>query len=313
MDEPAPEAQALLDMIDAVPRPPTYALSVESAREALEQLFADADPFVEVGDVTDFAIEGPAGDVPVRLYTPDGDGDGPLPLLVYYHGGGWVLGSLDSADAVCRALCDRSDWAVLSVNYRHAPEHPFPAPLNDAYAAYEWAVEYADTAGADPGRVAVGGSSAGGNLTAGVTLRARDDGLQLPAHQVLIYPAVASHAVHEFDSYEENAEGYFLERDSMDWFYERYVQDAAHVRNEYLAPLLCDDLSGLPSASVLTAGFDPLRDEGRAYADRLEADGVDVSRHHYEGMIHGFVSLPDVLDAGDDALTALAADLGDAD
>jgi acetyl esterase len=229
--------------------------------------------------------------------------------LVYLHGGGWVRGDLDTHDNVCRALCARAGCAVLSVDYRRAPEHPFPAALEDCYAALEWTAEHAGRLTLDPDRIAVGGDSAGGNLSAGLALMTRDrDGPAL-ARQLLIYPAVASPELQSFDSYEENAFGYLLERPGIEWYYERYAPSPAQARNEYLAPLLAGDLSGLAPATVVTAGFDPLRDEGIEYADRLAADGVDVEHRHYEGMIHAFVSLPEVMSTGDEALSAMAGDL----
>jgi acetyl esterase len=311
-DELHPQARAVLDIVDAAPRPPTYALSVESARAVLDEFFANADPDPVGGEVSEFSVEGPAGDVPVRFYTPGGEG--PQPVLVYLHGGGWVLGGLDSVDNVCRAVCRRAECAVLSVDYRLAPEHPFPAALEDCYAAVSWLADHGEHLGVDTDRIAVGGDSAGANLTAGVTLMARDDramGDSAPdvARQVLVYPAVASPVHGAFDSYQENGEGYFLERESMRWFHEKYLPDAAMRRNEYAAPLLADDLTGLPPATVVTAGFDPLRDEGQAYADRLEADGVDVSRYHYEGMIHGFVSMMDYVEPAHDAIDDVVDDL----
>ncbi|MFB6171387.1 MAG: alpha/beta hydrolase [Haloarculaceae archaeon] len=304
--EPHPQVRALLDMLDEQNTPPTYGVSPEAAREQYVALTEMMEP-TEVGDVQDFAIEGPDGAIPVRAYVPDGEG--PFPVLVYYHGGGWVIGNLDTHDNVCTGLCARAEVVVLSVDYRLAPEHPFPAQLEDAYAAAEWATEFAGDIAGDPDRVAVGGDSAGGNLTAAVTLMANDRGGPDLAHQVLIYPAVASPAVHEFDSYEENAEGYFLERPSMEWFYGKWVQSEAHARNEYLAPLLARDLSGLPPATVVTAGFDPLRDEGAEYAERLTEAGVDVHHEHYEEMIHGFVQMMEMVDAGDEAVDVVAEEL----
>jgi len=305
-DEPHPQVQVLLDMLDERNTPPTYGTTPEVAREQYLALTEMMDPD-EVGDTENFAIEGPAGAIPVRAYVPEGEG--PFPVLVYYHGGGWVIGDLDTHENVCTALCARSETVVLSVDYRLAPENPFPAAVEDAYATAEWAAEFAGDISGDPGRVAVGGDSAGGNLTAAVTLMAKDqDGPDL-SHQLLIYPAVASPAVHEFDSHEENAEGYFLERDSMDWFYERYVESEAHARNEYLAPLLTRDLSDLPPATVVTAGFDPLHDEGAEYAERLEAAGVDVEHRNFEGMIHGFAQMMEMVDGGEEAIDFLAAEL----
>jgi acetyl esterase len=311
-DEPHPQAQAVLDIVDARAQPPTYALSVESARAALKSFFADENPDPVGGEVSDFSIEGPAGDVPVRLYTPGGEG--PHPALVYLHGGGFVLGDLDTVDNICRAVCRRAECAVLSVDYRRAPEHPFPAALDDSYAAVSWLADHGGTVGVDTDRIAVGGDSAGANLTAGVTLMARDDramGEDAPdiARQVLLYPVVSSDVHGGFDSYEENGEGYFLETRSMEWFHEKYLPDPTMRRNEYAAPLLADDLSGLPPATVVTAGFDPLRDEGQEYADRLASDGVDVSRYHYEGMIHGFVSMLDYVEPASDAIDDVVDDL----
>ena len=315
--EPHPQAKAVLDAVESSPMPPTYALSVESARAVLEEFFGNEDPR-PLGDVSEFAIEGPGGAIPLRVYqppTPD-----PHPAVVFFHGGGWVIGSLDTHDNICRWLCDEADCTVVSVDYRLAPEHPFPAAVEDCYAATAWVDAYGEKLGIDTDRIAVAGDSAGGNLSAAVTLLARDErgvaahrrtAPTVPdvAYQALLYPAVASPVLQEFDSQTENAEGYFLEWESVRWFYERYLPEPTHRRNEYAAPLLADDLSGLPPASVVTAGFDPLRDEGLAYADRLAAAGADVEHHHYEGMIHGFSSLPEMMDAAGDSLDAVAADL----
>ncbi|WP_254538043.1 alpha/beta hydrolase [Halomarina litorea] len=323
-DDPHPQAQALLDTIDQSPMPPTYSLSTANARAVAEEFFAPTDP-EPVDEVTEFSIPGPAGDVPLTVYHPEGDG--PHPALVYLHGGGWTLGSRDTHDGVCRALSNRADCVVVSVEYRLAPEHPFPAGLEDCYAAVRWVCAHGDRFGVDTDRVAVGGDSAGGNLTAAITLMARDDreAARLSerrdgprdapesapdiAHQVLIYPAVASPMIQRFDSYEENGEGYLLEWESMVNYYGNYLPNPAQRRNEYAAPLLARDLSGLPPATVITAGFDPLRDEGRAYADRLEEAGVTVSRHHYEGMIHAFVNFAEAMDAAGEAFDAIGDDL----
>ena len=310
VDEPDPQVQQLLDTIDQQRAPPTHGMSVPTARARLDELFATPDP-EPVGEVEDLSIEGPGGPLPVRVYAPE-TGDEPLGVFVTFHGGGWVVGSLDTHDPVCRALANAAECLVVSVDYRLAPEHPFPAAVEDCYAAVEWATEYADELGGDPERIAVGGDSAGGNLTAAVTLMARDrDGPDL-CHQSLVYPAVNSPVLKQFDSYGENAEGYLLEYGSIEWYYERYVQRATDARNEYVAPLLARDLSNLPPATVLTAGFDPLRDEGFAYADRLDEAGVPVSHEHFEGMVHGFVNLVDTIDRSRDAIGLLADDLEEA-
>lgn len=308
-DEPHPQVQALLQMLDEGNIPPTFGLTPESAREQFERLIDLMEP-TDVGEITGFAIEGPAGAIPVRAYIPDGSD--PFPVLVYFHGGGWTIGNLDTHENVCAAFCSRANAVVVSVDYRLAPEHPFPAQLEDAYAAAEWASEFAEDISGDPNRIAVAGDSAGGNLAAAVSLMARDKGGPALSHQLLIYPAVASPTVHEFDSYEENAEGYFLERESMEWYYDKWLRDDADARNEYMAPLLARDLSGLPSATIVTAGFDPLRDEGIEYAKRLTEAGVDVRHENYESMIHGFVSLKAQIDVGDAAMDLLADELSTA-
>lgn len=314
MPELDPDARAVVEMIEDRPFPPRFALTVESSRDALREVFVSDEPYAEVGGVTEFTIPGPddgstdqRDGIPVRLYDPGSDP--PHPTLVFFHGGGWVAGDLDTHDNVCRALCARADCAVLSVDYRLAPEHPFPAGLTDAYATLEWVAAHGEATALDTDRLAVGGDSAGGNLATAAALMARDfDGPDL-VHQLLVYPVVASPEVHSFSSYEENGEGYLLEMPGVEWYYERYVPSRAHARNPYFAPLLANDHAGLAPASVLTAGFDPLRDEGQAYADRLEEADVPVERHHYDGQIHAFVSLTEFVDAADEALDALAADL----
>jgi len=293
-------------MADSAPVPPSNGLAPGAARARLENIMGDL-PVEPVANTENYAITGPAGDVPVRVYEPDADP--PYPVLVYYHGGGFMVGSLDTHDNVCAALTNRADCLTVSVDYRLAPEHPFPAGLEDAYAAVQWAEAFATKINGDPDRIAVAGDSAGGNLSAAVALMVRDQGGPDLAHQGLIYPGTASPALHEFDSYEENAEGYFLETETVEWYYDNYVQSPGHVHNAYASPLLAGDLSDLPGATVITAGFDPIRDEGIAYAEALAADGVDVDHHHYEDMIHAFVSLPEAIPAGKDALDELGANL----
>lgn len=308
-EEPHQQVQALLSRIDGQPVPPTHALSVPEARERFADLFASMDA-PDVARTREFAIEGPGGDVPLRLYLPEGER--PHPVLVTFHGGGYVLGDLDTHDPFCRTMTNAAECAVLSVDYRLAPEHPFPAGVKDAYRAVEWVAERGDGAHLDPDRIAVGGDSAGGNLSAAVTLMARDRGGPDIDHQLLVYPAVHSPVLGTPESYTENAEGYFLELDSMQWFTEKYVQDRIHLRNAYNAPLLARDLSDLPPATVITAGFDPLRDEGQEYADRLASDGVPVEQVHYDDMIHGFVSMLGVVDAASEAVDVMAQHLREA-
>ncbi|MFB6179292.1 MAG: alpha/beta hydrolase [Halorientalis sp.] len=304
--QPHPQVQMVLELLEDQSIPPMYALSVADAREQMEN-FAAMQDGDSVGEIQDFDIQGPAGPLSVRLYRPDTAG--PHPVLVFYHGGGFVLGGLDTHDALARGLTNAAGCAVLSVDYRLAPEHPFPAAVEDAYAAVEWVDSYGDAVGIDPGRIAVGGDSAGGNLAAATTLTVQDRGGPDLTAQALLYPAVSSPVLGGFDSYEENAEGYFLERQGMEWFSEKYLADTSDVRNEYFAPLLARDLSAVPLATIITAGFDPLRDEGRAYADRLDEAGVDVDHHHYEEMIHGFASMLGMVDAAEDAVEAIGSDL----
>ena len=298
-----PQAAALLEELETGVAPPSSTLSVATGRALLDDLFAVEEP-EPVGSTTDLEIQGPSGPIPLRIYLPVESG--PSPVLVFLHGGGWVRGSLEAYDGLCRRLTNGAGCVVVSVAYRRAPEHPFPAGLEDCYAATEWAAEHAADIEGDPGRVAVGGASAGGNLSAAVALAARDrDGPEL-AHQLLIYPAVNPPSVRWFDAYDENGTGYFLEMDSVEWYLDQYLSGRADVGNAYAFPLRARELSGLPSATVLTAGFDPLRDEGVAYAERLAEAGVEVDHRHYEAQIHGFLSLYEHIDEGREAIDEVA-------
>lgn len=301
-----PQADALLTELEAGVSPPSSTLSVATGRALLDDLFSVEDP-EPVGSVTDLEIQGPNGPIPLRIYAPEVDE--PVPLLVFFHGGGWVRGSIDAYDGPCRLLTKEAGCVVVSVDYRRAPEHPFPAGFEDCYAATEWAATHAADLGGDPERVAIGGDSAGGNLTAAVALAARDrDGPDL-AHQLLVYPSVNPPSVNWYDSYDDYATDYFLEMDSVEWYLEQYLAREADTANAYAFPIRARDLSGVPSATVLTAGFDPLCEEGKAYADRLEADGVPVEHRHYEAQIHGFLSLYEHIDEGRTAVDDVAARL----
>jgi len=305
--EPHPAVRDLLAELDAAGVPESNALSVEGARTLQDDLFALPEDPESVGAVRDYAIAGPAGGIPVRIYEPEGSG--PFPVLVFFHGGGWVLGGLDTHDPTCRALTNASDCVVVSVDYRRAPEHPFPAPVEDCYAALRWVSENTDVVHGDADRIAVGGDSAGGNLAAAVAQLARDRDGPAIAYQALLYP-VADHAF-DTDSYAENAEGYFLTKADMEWFWDHYLPNDIAGRNPYASPLRARDLTGLPPATVVTCGFDPLRDEGVAYADRLADAGVEVTHRHYDEMIHGFASMlvdPD-MDRARDAVDAVGSDL----
>ena len=292
-----PQAKFILDQLEALGAPPMNTLTPEEARQSLDMSPLAGEP-EEVGKVENTAVPGPLGDIPVRIYTPKGEG--PFPALVYYHGGGWVIGDLDAVDVPCRMLTNRADCVVVSVDYRMAPENKFPAAAEDCYAATKWVAENAASIQVDPERVAIGGDSAGGNLTAVVALMARDRGGPSLVYQMLIYPV--TNRDYETVSYRDNGDGYFLTKDSMVWFWNHYLREEQDAVNPYASPLLADDLSGLPPALVLTAEYDPLRDEGEAYAQRLEAAGIEVEATRYNGMIHGFFWMPGALDQGRKAI-----------
>lgn len=255
--------------------------------DALNQALDERD--VQVAEVKPVAIPGPVGIIAARHYRPPAGGV-PAPLLVFFHGGGWVLGGLDSYDSACRLICRHAGVHVLAVDYRLAPEHPAPAAVEDASAAYRWARERALDLGADARRVAVGGDSAGGNLAAVVTRLARDAGDPLPSLQWLIYPATDLRGGTRSRSLFGN--GFVLTKHDMDWFQARYVEGSGlDYSDPLVSPLLADDLSGLPPALVVTAGFDPLRDEGQQYANKMREAGVTVDHRTLPSMVHGFLNL----------------------
>jgi acetyl esterase len=272
-----PEVKAYIDELMAVGAKPVNQMTVDEARRVAEErapmLFGPAE---EVANVRDLDIPGSAGDVRVRLYEP---APGPLPMLVYFHGGGWVTGSLQTHDGVCRSLANRAGCAVVAVDYRMAPEHRFPAAVEDAWAAVVWA------AAQDPPALAVGGDSAGGNLAAVMALRARDSGGPPLALQLLVYP-VTDHDL-ETASYLENADGFVLTRESMRWYWDHYLPEAGARAHEHASPLRATSLEGVAPAVVLTCQYDPLRDEGEAYAQRLAEAGVPVICRRYDGLVHG--------------------------
>ena len=241
----------------------------------------------------------------MRVYRPAADGT--FPVLVYFHGGGWVIGGLDTHDGTCRLLCRDAGCVVVSVDYRLAPEHRYPAAAEDCYAATQWLADHASEIGIDPARIAVGGDSAGGNLAAAVALMARDRGTPTLAFQLLIYPVTDADFTR--GSYIDNAEGYFLTTASMEWFWGHYVPDEATRSEAYCAPQQAKDLAGLPPALVLTAEFDPLRDEGEAFAARLKEAGVATTVTRYDGMIHGFFSMTGLAKAALDAVAESVAAL----
>jgi acetyl esterase/lipase len=267
---------------------------------------ADRPPGPEVGEVTDGVLPGPAGDLPYRLYRPAGSAPGPRPLVVYFHGGGWVLGDLDSDDPLCRDLCERSGAVILSVNYRHAPEDRFPAAALDAFAAVQWADANAIELGGIPGQLAVAGWSAGANVAAVACQLARDAGGPQLSGQLLICPVVDSDLTPL--SYQENGDGYILTTALMRWFWDHYA-DPSDRRDPRAAPLR-GDLHGLPPAAIVTADFDPLRDEGVAYARALEAAGVPVRLTAARGHTHTSVTMVGVVISGAPVRAEIGAALG---
>jgi acetyl esterase len=303
-----PEAQQLLAALDAAGLPPFEHMSVPQAREAAKG-FIDLQGEPEQIAVEDRTIPGPAGDVPVRVYTPAGDGL--KPVIVYFHGGGWVIGDLDVCDNPVRRIANRTGAVVVSVDYRLAPEHVYPAAFDDSYAATAWVAEHAAELGGDPERIATCGDSAGANLAAAVAIAARDRHGPRLAAQLLIYP------VTDFDftteSYKQNGEGYLLTKGSMQWFWAHYLGAQELGKDAFACPARADNLVGLPPAFVATAEFDPLRDEGEAYAANLRTAGVDVTAKRYDGMLHGFAWTLGATPSGavliDDLATAFRAAL----
>ena len=299
------QAKALLDLMVARGVPPTHTLSPSEARTFYRdrRTLTQPDP-PAVAEVRDLSAAGPAGPIPLRLYRP-ASAPHPSPTLVFFHGGGWVIGDLDTHDVVCRSLAVQANCAVLAVDYRMGPDHRFPAAVDDCIAATQWLHAQAASLQLDPQKFAVGGDSAGGNLSAVVALALRDaDSPVRLKHQLLIYPATdmrmgtPSHSV--------NGQGYMLTRDSIIYFRGHYIDDPAHYADWRSSPLLHPNLAGLPPALVLTAGFDPLRDEGLQYADALSAAGVPTQYLCFERQIHGFITMGRVLAEADTAIAVCA-------
>jgi len=298
-----PQARALLDLMIERGIPPTHTLAPADARRFYleRRFFTQPDP-AEVARVEDRATDG----VPLRLYRPRGSAaEAVLPALVYFHGGGWVIGDLDTHDSLCRQLCNASGCAVVAVDYRMGPEHRFPAAVDDCVQATRWVRAQAATLKLDADRLAVGGDSAGGNLAAVVCLALREGKQTLPAFQLLIYPATDMRMV--APSHQSNGQGYLLTRDTMDYFRGHYIPDAKRWSDWRASPLLAPNLAGLPPALVLTAGFDPLRDEGRQYADALSAAGCPAQYVCFERQIHGFISMGRVIDEANTAVELCGA------
>ncbi|MFB7950356.1 alpha/beta hydrolase [Kitasatospora phosalacinea] len=292
-----PQAEALRRQRAAAGTPPLYTRTLAEARAAdLADTRAAAGSPEPVGSVTEFTVPGPDGPLPLRAYRPAAGTDGQLPVLLYLFGGGWVLGSLDTGDALCRRLTNAVGCVTVSVGYRLAPEHPFPAAVHDVLAAAEWVAAHAAELGADPGRLAVAGDSAGGNLAAALTLLARERGGPALRHQLLVYPNT-DHAA-DTPSVREHDDPLLFNRRSVAWYWGHYLADPADGADPLASPLRAPSLAHLPPATVITAEYDPLRDEGELYAGALRAAGVPVELRRYDGVPHGFFAMSGVLDDG---------------
>ena len=304
-----PQARALLDLMTQRGVPPTHTLTPAEARKMyLERRFYTQPAAPDVAEVRNLAAEGPHGAIPLRLYRPLGSKPGAaLPALVYFHGGGWVIGDLDTHDVLCRELANGAGCAVIAVDYRLAPEFAFPHAVDDCLAATTWVSRNAASLAIDAARLAVGGDSAGGNLAAVVSQLARDAGDPPIAFQLLIYPATDQRLGQT--SHQANGEGYLLTRDSIAYYMNHYIRAAADKLDPRASPLLREDLSNLPPALVLTAGYDPLRDEGLHYAQRLSEAGNRCAYVCFERQIHGFIPMGKVLDEANAAVALCAAEL----
>jgi acetyl esterase/lipase len=301
----SPKSKEFLEQFAAAGLPALGTAGVAETRTGFDGIAVFGGPPEPMAKVENRRIPGPAGEIPVRIFAPEGRA--PMPILVYFHGGGWVIGTLETHDAVCRHLAKRAGAVVVSVDYRLAPEHKFPAGPEDCYAATCWAAEHAAEIGGDARRIVVGGDSAGGNLAAVVSLMARDRGKPAIALQLLIYPVTD----HRYDtlSYRDNADGYLLTKQAMVWFWNHYLAAERDGENPYASPLRAGDLKGLPPAMVVTAEFDPLRDEGEAYAARLREAGVPVKHRRYDGIIHGFFMMTGFFPEAVEAVGEAAAEI----
>ena len=306
--EPDAQTKAVLKQIAEKPfLDPS--MSIAQMRDGFDRFHRSVElPRTESVTTEDRTIVGPGGDLRLRIYTPRDASSQSLPVLVYYHGGGMMMGGLDSHDTICRRIADQAQAIVVATDYRLAPENRFPAPVDDAYAALVWCHSNAPAFGGDPARLAIGGDSAGGNLAAVVAQLARDRKGPALAFQLLIYPAVGiSGRGNSID-----LRGYFFEKDALDWLYSQYLDDPATALNPMVSPVLAKDLSNLPPAFVVTAEYDILRDDDEYYVERLRAAGVAADLHRYEGTIHGFISMAGAIDSGGEAIDECALKLREA-
>ncbi|MBO8173410.1 MAG: alpha/beta hydrolase [Bacillaceae bacterium] len=301
-----PQVKRVLDMMASRETPPLEEMTLQQARQSFLDMCRQMNLSEEVAHVEDRHIPGYQDDIAIRIYKPEGSGI--HPALVYFHGGGWVLGNLDSHDALCRSLVNRADCVVVSVDYSLAPEHKFPVAVEDAYLATRWISEHADELGIDPNRIAVGGDSAGGNLATVVCHLSRVRQSPSVCYQLLIYPSTGFYLTESFEKY---SEGYFLTQSTMTWFRECYFNHEDELKSPLAAPVLLSEseLAEMPPALIMTAEYDPLRDGGKDYADKLNKAGVDVRYVCYPGMIHGFMSMCAAIDDGKKAIDDAAREL----
>jgi acetyl esterase len=302
-----PILKGLLDQMTANPMPKLWEIPPAAGREMYKGMATMLDPQdVPIGKVEDRKIPGPAGEIPIRLYTPVGAGATALPAVMFFHGGGFVIGDLQTHDALCRQIANGAKARVVAVDYRLAPEHKFPSAADDCFAALKWVAAHASAIGVDANRIAVCGDSAGGNLSAVVCQLAKTAGGPHIVYQVLMYPTTIAHA--KTGSMKDFEKGYFLEREAMDWFFDAYVPKGHDLKDPKLAPFW-GDVKGLPPAYVITAGFDPLKDEGKQYADKMAAAGVQVTYKDYPAMVHGFFNMSAVVPQARDAIAEVTGKL----
>jgi len=306
-----PQAEILLGLVKQSGLPEFWQLTPDQAREHFIARVRKTEARDSIYRSRDQRIPGPASDIPIRIYWPREPNEGELfPSLLWFHGGGFVIGNLDTHDSACRMLANQTDCMVVAVDYRLAPEFKFPAAVDDCRAALRWLAAHAREIGADPERIAVGGDSAGANLAAVMALLARDEGYPKLVFQLLIYPCAAPEP--ETASHRAFADGYLLTRQTIVWFYKHYLRTQRDTQDFRFAPLVAKDLSGLPPALVMVAGYDPLRDEGVEYTTKLIQAGNRVTLINYEGMMHGFILAGGVLDAARQAIAQSAAALREA-
>lgn len=312
--KPNAQMQAVLDELTKLGPKPLGTVSAVEARkqptpaDAVKALLKKQGKSLEpeaVGKVENKMIAGAGGQIPIRIYTPKGEG--PFPVIVYYHGGGWVIADLDTYDASPRALVNATNAVVVSAHYRQAPEHKFPAAHDDAHAAYQWVLAHTKELNGDPKRIALVGESAGGNMAAAVSVMAREHKMQMPIYQVLVYPIADDNL--ETASYVENAKAKPLDRAGMQWFFKQYLKSPADGDNHLISLLSEKDLKGLPPTTIITAQIDPLRSEGKAYADLLKKAGVVVRYQNYEGVTHEFFGMAAVVDKAKEAQKFVAEGL----